>query len=144
MNKIIDDEVSELRNSIVALARALKQPARSESEPWTNLMALGIIERANGNITPSEIGAALDIRSSNMASLLKDLAERGLIDRQADSQDKRKTLLSITASGLELIRNSRKKRDQWLHEAMQCLSSEEQQQLIAAGKLMQRIATPKK
>ncbi|CAI3957846.1 MarR family winged helix-turn-helix transcriptional regulator [Commensalibacter communis] len=136
-------EVSELRNNIVALARALKQSARSDDESWTNLMILGLIERSNGKITPSDIGAVLEIRSSNLASLLKNLAQRKLIIRVADEDDKRKILLGITDSGLNLVRTKRQKRDLWLQEAMQCLSQEEQTQLFEAGKLIKRIIDSK-
>ncbi|CAI3956990.1 DNA-binding transcriptional regulator [Commensalibacter communis] len=137
------NEVSELRNNIVALARALKQSARSGDESWTNLMVLGLIERSNGKITSSEIGAALEIRSSNLASLLKNLVQRKLIIRVTDENDKRKILLGITDSGLNLVRTKRQKRDLWLQEAMQRLSQEEQTQLFKAGKLIKQIIDSK-
>jgi len=134
-----EKEVSELRNSIVALARSLKQSARSDNESWTNLMVLGLIERSNGKISPSEIGIALEIRSSNLANLLKELTQRGLVVRLCDANDKRKILLKLTDAGLNLVQTTRQKRDLWLLEAMQCLSKEEQKKLLEAGKLIKRL-----
>lgn len=135
------EQISELRNHIVALARCLRQSARTDNETWTGLMALGAVQRAEGQATPTQIASELGLRSSNLAQVLGDLEERGLIHRTPDPNDKRKVRLSLTGAGVTLVRETRAKRDIWLSEAMvTCLSPEEQSLLIAAGDLMRRIA----
>lgn len=137
----LDQDACGLRDDIVALARRLRQSAPPGGESWTALMALGAIERSEGQAIPSRIGAELDLRSSNLAHLLGDLAQRGLVQRTPDPADKRKMRLSITAAGADVVREARAKRDGWLIEAMRaCLSPDEQAQLIAAGPLMRRLA----
>jgi len=135
------EQIAELRNQIVALARRLRQSARSDAETWTGLMALGVIQRGEGNATPTQIAAELELRSSNVAQLLRDLEERGLIARTPDATDKRKVRLSLTRGGLALVTETRSARDKWLADAIAaCLSPAEQAQLIAAGELMRRVA----
>lgn len=135
------EQISELRNHVVALARCLRQSARTDSETWTGLMALGAIQRAEGQATPTQIASELGLRSSNLAQILGDLDERGLIQRIPDPNDKRKVRLSLTGAGVTLVHQTRAKRDIWLSQAMAtCLSPEERSQLIAAGELMRRIA----
>lgn len=135
------NDVSELRSSLVALARRLRQSDRTVGETWTGLMALGAIQRAEGKATATQVALELELRSSNLAQLLGTLDKRGLIKRTPDSADKRKVRLSLTSEGLALVQQTRAKRDSWLADAMRaCLSPEEQAQLITAGDLMRRLA----
>lgn len=104
-------------------------------------MALGAIQRANGNATPTQIATELTIQSSNLAQVLGELDRRGLIQRTPDHSDKRKVRLSLTQAGTDLVYEARARRDQWLSDAMEaCLSVDEKAQLLAAGALMQRVA----
>ena len=136
-----NEQIAELRNQIVALARRLRQSARSDAETWTGLMALGVIQRGEGSATPTQIAAQLELRSSNLAQLLRDLEKRGLVVRTPDATDKRKVRLSLTSEGRVLVTETRAARDKWLADAMAaCLSPNEQAQLIAAGELMRRVA----
>jgi DNA-binding MarR family transcriptional regulator len=133
--------VPELRDSIVALARRLRQSVQADSENWTALMALGAIQRAKGTGTPTQIATELGLQSSNLAQILGELDRRNLIQRTCDPADKRKVRLSLTQAGLNLACEARGRRDQWLSDTMEaCLSVEEQAQLLAAGALIQRIA----
>ena len=142
MSKDRIELVSELRNDIVALARRLRQSAGTGSETWTSFMALGAIQRGEGEATPTQIACELELRPSNLAQVLTDLDARGLIVRSADPNDKRKVRLSLTDAGSELVRETRAKRDSWLAEAMTtCLSPEEYSHLIAAGALMRRLTS---
>ncbi|WP_124080692.1 MarR family winged helix-turn-helix transcriptional regulator [Pigmentiphaga humi] len=133
--------VPSIRNSIVAVARRLKQSAKLQGESWTNLMVLGAIERDDGQATPTQIAFDLDLRSSNLAQILGELDERGLIEKKSDPADKRKTRLSLTETGRVLLFKTRSQRDDWLFEAMnECLSEQERDLLIAAGEIMHRLS----
>jgi DNA-binding MarR family transcriptional regulator len=135
------EQVAELRDQIVALARRLRHSARADAETWTALMALGVIQRGEGKATPTRIATELELRSSNLAQLLRELDQRGLVHRTPDTADKRKVRLSLTEAGLALVTQTRAARDTWLADAMAtCLSPDEQAQLFAAGELMRRVA----
>ncbi|MFL9875859.1 MarR family winged helix-turn-helix transcriptional regulator [Paraburkholderia megapolitana] len=135
------NQITAFRNSIVALARHLRQSVRADSENWTALMALGVIQRAKGAATPTQIATELGIQSSNVAQVLNELDRRGLVQRTQDHADKRKVRLSLTQEGTDLVYESRARRDQWLSDAIEaCLSVQEKEQLLAAGELIQRVA----
>jgi DNA-binding MarR family transcriptional regulator len=130
--------VSTLRNDIVALSRRLRQSAGADAETWTSLMVLGAIERAQDVATPTQVAAELELKSSNLAQVLRALEHRGLIRRKPDPVDRRKTRLSLTREGLTLVGDTRAKRTQWLADVMDaCLSAEEQDQMMG---LMHRLA----
>ena len=136
-----DQKISDLRENIVALARRFRQSSRTDGETWTQLMVLGAIERAKGDAMPTQIAAELELHSSNLAQVLSNLDARLLIQRDPDSADKRKIRLSLTDTGLALVRATRSQRDGWLFEAMQtCLSAQEREQLLAAGEIMRRLS----
>jgi len=104
-------------------------------------MTLGVIQRAKGTATPTQIATELGIQSSNVAQVLGELDRQGLVQRTPDHADKRKVRLSLTQEGTDLVYQSRARRDQWLSDAMEaCLSVQEQEQLLAAGELIQRVA----
>lgn len=142
-NKLAAGSVSALRNSIVALARRLRQSADTGEETWTELMVLGEIERGHGDATPTGLARALELRSSNLAQVLAMLEQRGLVQRSPDPADKRRVHLSLTEAGAARVLATRAQRDSWLSAIMdERLSAHERAQLIEAGTLMLRLAQP--
>lgn len=134
------DEISALRTNVVLFTRRLRWSSPADQASWTALMALSAIQRGHGETTPATIAAEHSLRSSNVAAVLNDLQQRGLITRTADKDDKRKIRLSLTDQGLTLVEEARAERDEWLKSTMNaCLSIEEQSQLITAGKLLARM-----
>src|SRR5579859_7418099 len=133
---------ASFRLHLVALMRRLRQSAEADSETWTGLMILGTIERLEGAATPSLISTEMELRSSNVAAILRELERRNLITRSADPHDKRMVRLALTPTGSDFVKVARAKRDTWLLHAMaDCLSDEEQERLLAAGELMSRLAS---
>lgn len=143
MNKTVIEmlDITQLRTQLVALTRRLRQSARADNETWTGLMVLGVIERSEGEATPSLIATELELRSSNVAATLADLQQRGLVQRTSDPHDKRKVRLALTPDGSALLRETRAQRDRWLRSAINaCLTADEKATLQAAGDLMERLA----
>ncbi|MGO4332035.1 MarR family winged helix-turn-helix transcriptional regulator [Cupriavidus sp. 2TAF22] len=52
---------------------------------------------------PSELGLTLDATRTQMTRLMDSLAARGLVRRNASTQDRRSTELVLTAAGLRLL-----------------------------------------
>lgn len=81
---------------------------RSEHRPVEDLsrgefFALGYLSHHGGSAAPCEIGAARGISSARIAAILNQLEAKGLIRRQRDPQDKRKTQAYITPDGCEQV-----------------------------------------
>jgi DNA-binding MarR family transcriptional regulator len=58
---------------------------------------------ANPGINQGEVGRALGIKRANMVSLITELVDLGLLDRQADTDDRRAFALTLTGKGTDVI-----------------------------------------
>ena len=66
------------------------------------------------NIHPGTLAEHLSLVPGRTADILKSLEKKGLIVRQKDPEDRRKTIVSITEEGVRYTKNRRKKiRDQY-------------------------------
>jgi DNA-binding MarR family transcriptional regulator len=101
---------------------------------------MGLLRRAGG-MTATGIAAAERIRPQSLTRLLGDLEADGLICRRASETDRRQVVLSLTETGHEALDRDMRQRDAWLARAMeQALSQTEQQLLVLAAQLMDRLA----
>src|SRR6476619_5284411 len=93
------EKVHEAAKALLDLAWWVqrKGPMRAGFEPLpvTERVILGYLEGHDGS-SVTEVGAALDIKSSNVSAAVRELAGRGLVEKVADPDDKRKSLLSLT------------------------------------------------
>lgn len=132
---------TRLRGQISGLARRLRQEAQVDPVQFSQLVVMGAIDRLGDGVSPTEICAAERIRSSNLAVLLRELEAAGYIKRQADTLDRRRTRLSLTAKGRRVLHGNRTLRGKWLAQAMlQSLDARERSVVLEAGELLERLA----
>jgi DNA-binding MarR family transcriptional regulator len=93
------EKVHEAAKTLLELAWWVQRrgPMRAGFEPLpaTERVILGYLE-GNERSSVTEVGAALDIKPSNVSAAVRELGARGLVERVADPDDKRKSLLSLT------------------------------------------------
>ncbi|GBQ35943.1 winged helix DNA-binding protein [Gluconacetobacter azotocaptans] len=143
MRAIVSPEISRLRAQLTRLARRLRQEARNDPESWTRMLVISAIDRLGNAATPSAIARMEDMRSSQVAAVLRDLETSGLVARHPDGIDRRVTRLVLTATGDAILMESRHRRDAWLADAIaRQLTYEESKLLIQAGQLLERLAAP--
>jgi DNA-binding MarR family transcriptional regulator len=70
--------------------------ARRHGLSHAALNALAVIEGAGGPVPAGEVSARMHITSGTMTSVLDTLERKGYIERQADSDDRRRVLVDIT------------------------------------------------
>jgi DNA-binding MarR family transcriptional regulator len=134
-------QATRLRGQISGLARRLRQEAQVDPVQFSQLVVMGAIDRLGDGVSPTEICAAERIRSSNLAVLLRELESAGYIKRQADTLDRRRTRLSLTAKGRRVLHGNRTLRGKWLAQAMlQSLDARERSVVLEAGELLERLA----
>lgn len=134
-------EISRLRGQLTEVARRLRQEARNDPQSWTRMLVLSAIDRLGVGATPSAIGRAEDMRSPQVAAVLRDLENSGLVLRATDATDRRVTRLVLTGAGQMLLDESRRRRDMWLSRAMDArLSDDEREVVMRAGLLLERLA----
>ena len=134
--------ISLFRERVTRLNKRLRQEAQNHPDTWSQMLVLSAIDQMEGMATPSKIAEAENIRSSNLASLLKDLEARDLITRTPDTEDRRRTWIGLSKQGRCVLQASRQRRDEWLAEAVDaCLTAGERKRLEAAGLLMDKLSS---
>ncbi len=95
--------------------------------PFTLLTLIG----ANPGITSTQLCTMLDMPSSNLVGLVKQLQDRDLIERQPHPGDGRALGLHLRAAGRSLLRKAREAAERADRQATAALSDAELAQLLA-------------
>ncbi|SEG91676.1 transcriptional regulator, MarR family [Actinacidiphila yanglinensis] len=136
-----DREVLRLRGQMRQLQRRLRReggPTHGVSR--TARQVLAAADRMP-DAQPRRLAGELQMTSSNVAAALRELEAAGFVSRSRDVADARRVLVSVTPAGRAAVAGTRSERDTWLGRAVEALlDPEEQQVLIAAGTLLERLA----
>lgn len=95
----------------------------------------------DGPATVSGLARAEGIRPQSMVSVIVALETAGFLRGEADPNDGRQTILSLTDAFRKWIRKGRAERQDWLAGTIQArLSADEQKKLADAIVLLKRLA----
>ncbi|OHX12425.1 MarR family winged helix-turn-helix transcriptional regulator [Chromobacterium sphagni] len=133
-------EATRLRMQLMAMVRRLRRQASQDVLPFGLLTVLGAIDRAGDDITPTELARQESMRSSNLASALRELEAGGLILRQSDPEDGRRVRVRLSTVGAAALRRNRQLRDGWLQAQLAGLAEDDRTLLLRAGELLERLA----
>jgi DNA-binding MarR family transcriptional regulator len=116
---------------------------RSTGIPISQLAVLGrIIDE--GPTTAAALAVGEHVTQQAIAQSLATLKERGLVEKQADPSDGRKSLVTATAAGVKLRDGITASREEWLTRAIDAAVRPEERPLLAeAIGLLERIADVK-
>jgi DNA-binding MarR family transcriptional regulator len=129
-----------LRVSVGLLVRRLRQVTRDGELSLPETAALARLDRG-GPTTPSALAKLEQISPQSMGATLAALEARGLVKRRADPADGRRAVMSVTESGLRLLRSRRNERVRQLSRALATdFTSAEREQLMTAAPLLERLA----
>jgi DNA-binding MarR family transcriptional regulator len=135
-----DAAANEIRTSLFRLVRRLRQERPEGELSYSQLNALGWLER-EGPMSNAELAAAERVTPQTMMRATTELVTAGLISRADNPADRRQVLLKITATGTTLVREDRRRRDTFLAKAMDAtLTPTEQDLLHLAARLMDKLS----
>jgi DNA-binding MarR family transcriptional regulator len=135
-----DALAAELRVVIGSLKRRLRDKANLGELTWSQLSALGHLER-DGPATVTKLAKADGVRPQSMGATVAALQAAGLVLGTPHPDDGRQTILSLTDACRTWIKASRAAREDWLGNAIETkLSAEERQTLATAVALLRRLA----
>lgn len=124
------------------LKRRLREQASAGDLTPSQTAVLGQLDR-HGPTTVTALARIAGVRSQSMGATVASLEATGLIKGSPDPADGRQTILSLTPACIALIKNGRAARMDWLLKAIQTkLTPQEQDQLAAAIKLLNRLVDP--
>jgi DNA-binding MarR family transcriptional regulator len=131
------DLAHRLRPVLVRLSRRMRQEAGAELSPTLGA-ALGTIDR-HGPLTPSELALRERIQRPTATRALARLEDAGLVARAADPADGRSCLVSVTEPGRALLDSVRDRKDAYLAQRLDRLSSEDLAALDRAAGILERM-----
>src|SRR5215211_6941457 len=134
---VTPDLSSRLRLDIARMARRLRQEAGAQLSP-SQTAALATIER-HGPLTPSELAQRERVQRPTITRVLARLEEAGLVDRAADPQDRRSSLLSVSDDGRDLLAVARARKDAFLARRIDALDAADREALERAAAIMERM-----
>ncbi len=136
----VDQLAAALRVSVGLLVRGLRRVPVEGDLTLSEISALARLDRG-GPTTPGALAKQEQISPQSMGATLSGLESRGLIARSPDPDDGRRAVMSITESGLALLRSRRDAKVQRLSRTLTAeFSPEELQQLTAITPLLERLA----
>ena len=134
------ETAAQLHRSALRLLRLIREARPGKALNPSQLGVLGRLYR-EGEATATELADYLRVRPQSLTRLLTDLKDRNLISHQRSPEDRRRNLLAITDSGIDLLMEEIG--DQRLNLAVTIdreLSPTEQGLLGLAAGLIDRIA----
>jgi DNA-binding MarR family transcriptional regulator len=138
-------ETSEAVRLAIAVSRLrsrirIEAGLRSTGIPISQIAVLArIIDE--GPTTAAALAASEHVTQQAIAQSLATLKERGLVEKQADPSDGRKSLVTATAAGRKLRETIAASREEWLTQAIDAAVKPEERALLRdAIELLERIA----
>jgi DNA-binding MarR family transcriptional regulator len=119
------------------MARRLRQEAGAELSP-SQTAALATIER-HGPLTPSELADRERVQRPTVTRVLARLELAGLVQRAADPQDRRSSLVSISGDGRALLQAARARKDAYLSRRIDALETSDREALERAAAILERM-----
>lgn len=128
-----------LRSFIGNFKRRLRAQSHASELSWSQFGMLSRLER-DGPSTVTALAKAEGLRPQSMGATIRDFEAAGHVTGTPDPQDGRQTLWTLTPKARALVQAARAARQDWLLAAIQKnYSAEEQDDLIRAVKLLERI-----
>jgi DNA-binding MarR family transcriptional regulator len=125
------------RASLTILAVVFERMASLGLRP-VEFSLLSLIHH-NPGVTSRRLSEALAIQPPNLVGKVANMLDKGWITRQTDAQDKRALVLTLTASGLEIIKKAESLAEELETAASIQLSIEERETLI---QLLKKVYLP--
>lgn len=127
----------ELRLACMRISRRVRFESTHEVPPHQFSVLVRLEEAPR---TPGELADIERVSAPSMTRTVSALVERGLVDRTADPSDGRQVILSLTPEAKRMLKEIRRRRDQWMTVRVKKLSPEEQEILRRASAILSRVA----
>ncbi len=130
----------DLRVTLMRTVRRLRMERSDERITDGQYSVLAALAN-RGAMTPSALAEHEHVQPPPMTRTVNALAERGLVQRDTHPTDGRQVLVSITEAGLAEVKETRRRRNEWLAARLRALEPEEREVLARAELILRRIVT---
>ena len=133
------DTADRLRAVIGKLSRRLRPIVAGSGLTPSEISVLFTVVR-HGPLGLSELATLEALNPTMLSRVVVGLSERGLIRREARSDDRRAATVTATAAGRRMRERVHRERSRALAEYMRCLGSEQRQALLSALPALEELA----
>jgi DNA-binding MarR family transcriptional regulator len=130
---------SELRTTVMRLARRLRNQRAETSLSLGQIAALGSLDR-HGPLTPGELASHERVQPPSMTRILAKLEDAGLVTRVPHATDRRQVVMDVSPAGKAMLRDDRRRRDAWMAQRMRDLTADEREILRRAAGVLEKLA----
>jgi DNA-binding MarR family transcriptional regulator len=127
---------SELRTTVMRLARRLRNQRADSTLGLSQLAALGTLMR-HGPLTPSELAQLERVQRPTVTRTLGCLEREDLVERTPDPADGRSSLVSVNAAGRERLRRLRGRKNAYLAKRMREMPADDVATLERAAEILE-------
>ena len=92
-------------------------------------------------MTLGALAAHERVQPPSMTRIVGVLADRGLVSREQHETDGRQIVVAVTATGRDLLKEDRRRREAWLAQQLRGLSPEELDVLHDAAPILEKLAS---
>jgi DNA-binding MarR family transcriptional regulator len=127
-----DSEIAEnLRIVISRLIKILRsQTKNDELLSLTERSSLALVYQYS-EILPSELAVMEKVTAQSMSQIISKLLELGYIKKTSSKTDKRKVIISITATGKKHIDKKRQEKQEWLAQSIFEKTTQREKEILA-------------
>ena len=116
---------------IIKNFRGISHTIMRNSEGKGSQSRILIILLENKEVSQRALTKHLGIQPGSVSEVLKKLEDNGLINRLASEDDRRTSILSLTAEGEEAAKKALSHKDQLYNEMLEILDEKDKQELLA-------------
>jgi DNA-binding MarR family transcriptional regulator len=120
------------------LARQLRFRRPDSPVSLSQLSALTTLSK-EGAMTSGALALRERVRPPSMTRVIVSLAELGFVSRSAHPADGRQVLVSVSATGADLIEAERRASQDWLKARLSQLNGDQRRALLLAADLMSAL-----
>ena len=131
---------SALRLSLLRVARRLRSQRVNTAVTLSQLSALATVLKC-GPLSAGEIAAIERVQPPSMTKILASLEGAGWVERSSHPDDRRQSIIAITAAGRELLAEETRARDEWLAKRLVEFSQSDLRKLSEAVEVLDRLGS---
>ena len=131
---------SALRVSVMRLSRRLRNERDASDDMSSNQIAVLFTLARSGPMTIGDLAAEEKVQPPSMTRTVTSLADKGLVQRDTHTTDRRAVVLSLTEAGSAVIDESRRRKEAWLHQRLCELTPAQRQILRDAAPVLERLS----
>ncbi|CAN7349971.1 MarR family transcriptional regulator [Phenylobacterium sp. LjRoot225] len=129
-----------LRTALLLLSRRLRNESQKAGLSAQDAVLLGLV-KAKPGVGVSGLADAEHTSRPTMSGHVKRLETEGLLVRDADAEDGRRSGLTLTAAGVRKLEQIRAQRNDWLAKRLARLEPLEREQLAVASAALLKLAS---